>query len=179
MLIRLYEIFQWNRHRPTKTAVHPFRYKSVTPDKHRSWINAASNQRRRFVAWTIDQLVSGGMQRNQTDACLKERYWRLTRLWRSVMLHCADWMAGSSLLMLLWTPSRHFEHLLSPVVKKRKTWCNIPITSAIAIIKTYGVNIPESDIRCIVYRTSTQPTSNGDTHVVRPERMLGDGHEEL
>ena len=66
----------------------------------------------------LDQLVSGGMQRNQADACLKERYWRLTRvqndlyetltntiithrLWRSVMLHCADWEAGSSLLMLL------------------------------------------------------------------------------
>ena len=62
---------------------------------------------------------------------------------------------------------------------KRETWCSIPITSAFAIIRTYGVTMPESDIRCIVYRTSTQPTSNGDTHVVRPERRLGDGHEEL
>ena len=52
VLIRLYELFQWSRHRPTKAAVHPFRYKSVTPDKHRSWINAASNQQRGFVAWS-------------------------------------------------------------------------------------------------------------------------------
>ena len=28
----------------------------------------------------LDQLVSGGMQRDQADACLKERYWRLTRV---------------------------------------------------------------------------------------------------
>ena len=78
------------------------------------------------MAWTIDQLVSGGMQRNQTDACLKERYWRLTRLWRSVMLHCADWMAGSSLLMLLWTPSQHFVHLLSPVVRETRDLVQYP-----------------------------------------------------
>ena len=42
------------------------------------------------------------------------------------MLHCADWEAGSSLLMLLWTPSRHFVHLLSPVVREARDLVQYP-----------------------------------------------------
>ena len=47
-------------------------------------------------------------------------------LWGSVRLHCADWEAGSSLLMLLWTPSRHFVHLLSPVVREARDLVQYP-----------------------------------------------------
>ena len=84
-------------------------------------------------AWeaAIVELIRGGMQRDDADNYLKERYWHLTRvldslyqiltyniltfgLWGRVKLECADWQLGTSLIMLVFKPSRHWVHLLSP-----------------------------------------------------------------
>ena len=70
------------------------------------------------------------MQRGDADNWLKERYWRLTRvpdplyqvlthniinfgLWGRVKLCCSDWSMGTSLVMLVFLPSKHFVHLLN------------------------------------------------------------------
>ena len=85
------------------------------------------------AAWesAILELIGGGMPRDAADTWLKERYWQLTRvpnslyeiltyniltygLWGRVQLKCANWHLGTSLVMLVFKPSRHWVHLLSP-----------------------------------------------------------------
>ena len=84
-------------------------------------------------AWdeAVVRLMSSGLEKSAAESWLLSRHWALTRvadqlyarltdnilsygLWGEVQLACSDWHSGSALIMLHFTPSRHWIHLLSP-----------------------------------------------------------------
>ena len=84
-------------------------------------------------AWddAVVHLMSCGLEKDAAESWLLSRHWALTRvpdqlyarltenilsygLWGEVKLACSDWHNASALVMLHFTPSRHWIHLLSP-----------------------------------------------------------------
>ena len=104
-------------------------------------------------AWelAILQLIESGMERDAAEAWLLARHWQLTRvpdalyevltrnvltygLWGHVQLACANWHDGSSLVMLLFKPSRHWVHLLSPTGLKARNISEFPYHISICYV---------------------------------------------